>query len=157
MNAKVAFRSIAPITVAVRPRAEINISVSRVTRLTLTEKKSLNRLLNRWGDWMEKHGHFNGYPAINILESYIGSDAGAPGHRILCLEMPIEVYTTHARVLRLPEAEREAIWLWYVPCVKENGTIWTVRERCELTGISEESLRKRVSRARMRIAGLNPE
>lgn len=135
----------------------VALGVARKSRLTLTERRSLNRLLNSWGNWIEKHWNFEGYPGINILEAFIGSDAGAPGHRILCLEMPIEVYTTHQRVLRLPELEREAIWLWYVPRMKENGTIWSVRERCEVVGISEETLRKRVSRARMRIAGLNPE
>jgi hypothetical protein len=156
MNAKLDRRSIAPITVAVRPRP-ITIGTPRISRLTLTEKRSLNAILNRWGNWMEKHSHFDGYPGVNILEAYIGSDAGVPGHRILCLEMPIDVYTTHQRVIRLPEQEREAVWLWYVPRVKENGTLWSVGERCEIAGITEETLRKRVSRARMRIAGVDPE
>lgn len=158
MNAKLARRQIAPITVAVRPRPEITIGVSRISRLTLTEKKQLNRLLNRWGDWIEKHLHFDGYPSVNVLEAYIGGGtAPSAGHRILCLEMPIDIYTTHQRVLRLLEDEREAIWIWYVPVMKADGTIWSVRERCEIAGVSEECLRKRVSRARMRIAGLNPE
>jgi len=131
--------------------------VVRESRLTITERRELNRLLNRWGDWMEKHGDFDGYPSINILESFIGSDMGMPGHRILCLEMPIDVYATHQRVIRLPEIERVAVWLWYVPLTKENGTIRSISERCEKTGISEENLRKRVSRARQRIAGITPQ
>jgi hypothetical protein len=135
----------------------IVFNAARQSRLTLTERRELNRLLNRWGNWVEKHWDFDGYPSTNILESYIGSDLGAPGHRILCLEMPTDVYATHQRVIRLPEDERAAIWLWYVPVTKENGTIRSIAERCEIAGITEENLRKRVSRGRQRIAGISPQ
>ena len=128
----------------------------RTSRLTRVERAQLNASLNRWGDWMEKHGDFDGYPGVNILESFIGSDLGMPGHRILCLEMPTGVYCTHQRVLRLPELERQAIWLWYVPTMKGNGTTYTVKEKCLLVGLREDALRQRVYRARLRIAGVDP-
>lgn len=128
----------------------------RFSFLTRVERQELNASLNRWGDWMEKHGDFDGYPSINILESYIGSDLGAPGHRILCLEMPIGVYCTHQRVLRLPELEQQSIYLWYVPRMKPNGQTWTLDEKCHLTGINQWVLRKRVQSAKLRIMGIDP-
>lgn len=128
----------------------------RTSSLTLQERRELNASLNRWGDWMEKHGDFDGYPGVNILESFIGSDLGSPGHRILCLEMPLGVYCTHQRILRLPETEQVAVWLWYVPTMKPNGQTYTVEEKCRLTGIEEWALRKRVQRAKLRIMGIDP-
>lgn len=130
--------------------------MNRITRLTRAERLQLNASLNRWGDWMEKHGDYEGFAGINILESYIGSDLGTPGHRILCLEMPVGVYCTHQRVIKLPELEQQAVWIWYVPTMKANGTTYTVREKCLIVGIREDALRQRISRARLRIAGIDP-
>jgi hypothetical protein len=128
----------------------------RYSNLTRIERRQLNAELERWGDWWEKHGHFDGYPGINILESFIGSDLGPPGHRILCLEMPIGVYATHHRVLRLPELEREAVWIWYVPRVKANGQTYTIVEKCAIIDMNEWTLRKRVQFAKLRIMGIDP-
>lgn len=128
----------------------------RESRLTLTERRELNRLLNRWGDWVEKHMDFDGYPRANILESYIGSDLGAPGHRILCLEMPTDVYHTHQRIIRLPQAEREAVWIAYVPRMKANGTVWEVRDLLRLADIDTDAFHQRLSRAKRRLAGVLP-
>ena len=128
----------------------------RFSHLTRAERKELNASLERWGDWMEKHGDFDGYPGINILESYIGSDLGAPGHRILCLEMPVGVYCTHQRVLRLPEVEQQAVWLWYVPRMKPNGQTYSISEKCRIVEMNEWLLRKRVQNAKLRIMGIDP-
>ena len=133
----------------------ITLGGSRQTMLTATERRELNRLLNRWGNWMEQHGDYQGYPSVNILEAARGGRGGVPGHRILCLEMPDDVYHTHQRVLRLPKHEQQAVWLWYVPVMLENGTVRTISDRCETAGIKEEALRKRVYRARLRIAGIS--
>lgn len=134
------------------------ISLGRPRQSTLTgrERRELNRLLNRWGNWMEQHGEFEGYPSVNILEAARGGRGGVPGHRILCLEMPTDVWSTHQRILTLPRHEQQAIWLFYVPLMKEGGRIRSVRERCEIAGINLEALRKRVYRAKLRIAGISP-
>lgn len=134
----------------------IRLGVSRHSLLTATERRELNRLLNRWGGWMEKHGEFQGYPSVNILEAARQGRGGVPGHRILCLEMPTDVWVTHQRVLTLPKHEQEAVWLWYVPVMRADGRIRSIRDRCELVGIPEDTVRKRVSRARQRIAGITP-
>lgn len=121
-------------------------------------ERALEGELNRWGNWIEKHSDFSGYPGINIIESFIGGGGGGiKGHRILCLEMPTEVYATHGRVLRLEEMEREAIWLRYVTRVKEDGTLWTIRERCALAKITLEEFSKRLERAKEKILGIYRE
>lgn len=133
----------------------LQLPTVRHSSLTRIEKRELNRLLNRWGNWMEQHGEYEGYSSVNILEAARGGRS-VPGHRILCLEMPDDVYHTHQRVLRLPDHEQEAVWLFYVPLMKEGGCIRSVKERCEIAGINEEALRKRVYRAKLRIAGISP-
>lgn len=106
---------------------------------------------------MEQHGEFEGYPSVNILEAARGGRGGVPGHRILCLEMPTDVWSTHQRILTLPKHEQEAVWLWYVPLMKDHGLIRSVKERCAIAGITEEALRQRISRARRRIMGISPQ
>jgi hypothetical protein len=124
------------------------------------ERRALEGELHRWGRWQEtKLGHDEGYPGVNILIAYLnGGGGGTPGHRILCLEMPTDVYSIHNRIiLKLNEEEREAVWLYYVPRVKRCGLVsteWTLPAKCLLAGLSEEVVRKRTSRARSKLLGL---
>lgn len=117
--------------------------------------QGINADLNAWGRWIELHMDYEGYPGINALEAWRAGRGGSPGHRILCLDMPTAVYAVHGRVIQvLTEYEREAVWIWYVVRVKPDGTIWPIEHKCRRAGITEEALRKRVSRARRRLAGL---
>lgn len=120
------------------------------------ELQGINYELNVWGRWIEKHMDFEGYPGVSALEAWrSGRGGGLPGHKILCLDMPTMVYAVHARVLQvLTEFEREAVWVWYVVRVKPDGTLWPIDHKCKKAGITEDALRKRVSRARRRLAGL---
>ncbi len=120
------------------------------------ELQGINYELNVWGRWIEKHMDFEGYPGVSTLEAWrSGSGGGTPGHKILCLDMPIAVYAVHGRMIQvLTEYEREAVWIWYVIRVKPDGTLWPIEHKCKKAGITEEALRKRVSRARRRLAGL---
>jgi hypothetical protein len=120
------------------------------------ELQGINYELNVWGRWIEKHMDYEGYPGISALEAWrIGPGGGSPGHRVLCLDMPTIVYAVHGRILQvLTEYEREAVWIWYVIRVKPDGTLWPIEHKCRKAGITEEALRKRVSRARRKLAGL---
>jgi hypothetical protein len=120
------------------------------------ELQGINYELNVWGRWVEKHMDFEGYPGVSALEAWrSGRGGGSPGHKILCLDMPPMVYAVHARLLQvLTEYEREAVWIWYVIRVKPDGTLWPIEHKCRKAGITEEALRKRVSRARRKLAGL---
>lgn len=118
-------------------------------------RKAIDGELNRWGKWMERHLDYTGHPSINaIVAQLYGAGGGTPGHRILCLDMPTGVYATHMRVLMLTESEREAVYLYFAVQVKEDGTLWTVQEKCLIYGIKEESLRRRLARARYKILGV---
>lgn len=124
------------------------------------ERRALEGELHRWGRWQEsKLGHEEGYQGINILIAYLnGGGGGTPGHRILCLEMPTDVYSVHQRmILVLNEEEREAIWLYYVPRMKWHGLVcteWMLAEKCERAGLTEVIVRKRASRARAKLLGI---
>lgn len=121
-------------------------------------RKALEGELNRWGKWIEKHSDYEGFPGANILVAFLMGRGGSnPGHRILCLDMPTDVYSVHARILMLTEDQREAVWIYYVVRLKEDGTTWTLRERCQRVDVSEEALRMRVSRARTKLLGLSVE
>lgn len=119
------------------------------------ERKQLESELNRWGRWIESHYDYQGFPTVNILEAMrTGSGGGTLGHKILCLDMPEHIYCVHGRVLRLPEAEQEAVLIKYCVKVKEDGTLWTKAEVCLRAGINPESFEQRLWRARRRILGL---
>ena len=118
-------------------------------------RRALHAELNDWGRWIERHWDYEGYPSANVLHAFLmGRGGGNAGHRVLCLAMPGRVYSVHARILRLPEAMRDALWIWYVPQVKADGTVWTIGERCSVSGINEPLLRQRVKRAKDKLLGL---
>jgi len=119
------------------------------------ERRALEGELNRWGKWIEKHSDYEGYPGVNILQAFLeGRGGGTPGHRILCLDMPTDVYSVHNRILMLSEEQREAVWVYYVTRLKADGTLWSLEERCKRLGVTEVAFRMRVSRARRRLLGL---
>lgn len=118
-------------------------------------RKALNTELNEWGRWIERNWDYEGFPTASPSEAYrMGRGGGCAGHRVLCLDMPDRVYAVHGRILLLAEELRDAVWIWFVPRLKLDGTVWSIAERCRLAGISEELLRQRVKRAKDRILGL---
>jgi hypothetical protein len=118
------------------------------------ELQGIARELNLWGKWIEDHIDYEGFPSVSAGMQLINWGSGIYGDRILCLDMPTHVYAVHGRVLRLPEHEQEAVWIWYVIRVKPDGTVWPIDHKCRAVGITGSALRQRVSRARRRIAGL---
>lgn len=135
---------------------EVQASMSAVfdRRYERYEIQGISRELYAWGHWIEQRIDYEGFPTFSVGISLINWGSSQYGDRILCLDMPTAIYATHARVLRLPEHEQEAVWIWYVIRVKPDGTIWPIEHKCRTVGISEDALRQRVSRARRRIAGI---
>src|SRR5262249_17071544 len=119
-------------------------------------RRAIDAELNRWGGWVERHSDYEGYPRTDNIVAFLrGVGGGTPGHRVLCLDMPDSIYAIHGRVLRLPDAEREAVWVFFAFRLKPDGhTFWTLAEKCLLSGIQEDSMRRRIARARYRVAGL---
>jgi len=129
--------------------------IDQKKQLERYERAQLERELNQWGRWIEGHYDYKGYPSIDIIErARIGSGGGSQGHKILCLDMPAGIYATHARVLRLPEAEQDAILIRYCVKIKDDGTFWTITDLCIRAGIKLQSFNQRLWRARQRIMGL---
>ena len=127
----------------------------RHDRLTM---KAVHGELNRWGKWHEDHSDFQGYPTANILETYIGaSRTGEPGHRVLMLDMPVGVWATHHRVLRLTEVLQEVVIAQYMHTTREDGTYWTLLEKANRLNVSRETFSIRLHRAKRRVAGLDTD
>jgi hypothetical protein len=121
-------------------------------------RRALEGELNRWGKWIETHSDYEGYPGVNILVAFLmGRGGGASGHKILCLDMPTDVYAVHGRVIMLPDQQQEALWLFYVTRLKPNGTLWTLEERCLRAKVSQDDLKSRLTAARERLLGISPE
>jgi hypothetical protein len=130
-------------------------SMTATTAMDSYTRRAIDGELNRWGKWVERHADYTGHPSINFLVAQLyGAGGGIAGHRILCLDMPDGIYATHMRVLRLTESEQEAVYLYFAVQVKEDGTLWTVTEKSRIYGIREESLRRRLARARYKILGV---
>jgi hypothetical protein len=123
--------------------------MDRITR------QAIDSELNSWGRWIERHADYTGHPSVNALVAQLyGAGGGTPGHRVLCLDMPDGIYATHARILMLSENEREAVYLFFAVKLKEDGTVWTIAEKSRIYGIKEDSLRRRLARARYKILGV---
>lgn len=134
---------------------DVSTARARQRQLERYEMQGIHRELEQWGRWIEMRIDYEGYPSFSAGLQLISWGSGTYSDRILCLDMPTHIYATHARVLRLPEHEQEAIWVWYVIRVKPDGTIWPIEHKCKTVGgITEQALRQRVCRARRKIAGL---
>jgi hypothetical protein len=121
-------------------------------------RRALEGELNRWGRWIEIHSDHEGYPGVNILVAFLmGRGGGTGGHKILCLDMPTDVYAVHGRIIRLPEEQQESLWLYYVTRLKPDGTLWTMDERCRRARVSPEDLRSRLRAARDRLLGITSD
>lgn len=117
--------------------------------------RGLESELHRWGRAICRHFEHDGSPGANVLETFIGgSGGGMPGDRVLCLDMPTDIYVVHKRVLLLPIAEQEAVLVWYGVPPKEDGQLWTAAEKALKLRIGERTLRLRRDRAKRRILGL---
>lgn len=105
--------------------------------------------LRRWGAWIERNMDYEGFQDENFLLAFThGRGGGIAGHRVLCRDMPRAIYDTHRNWLRLGEDLREAVWIYYVPHFRADGTTWEVSAKCRRADLSEDQLYRRVRRAR---------
>jgi hypothetical protein len=122
------------------------------------ERQVLHGELNRWGGWIERHSDYEGYPGANILVAFLqGRGGGVGGHRVLCLDMPWDIWVTHSRIVTLHEDEQVVVWLLYAKRMKEDGTLWTLDEKLRIARISLADYRNRIASARRKIMGISVE
>lgn len=121
--------------------------------------RGLEGELHRWGRAMFRHSEHDGTPGANLLETFIGgSGGGIPGHRVLCLDMPTELYVVNMRILTtLTEIEQDVILVWYAVPPKEDGNLWSDQEKADKLEMSVEDLRRHRRTAKRRILGLPVE
>ena len=62
--------------------------------------------------------------------------------------MPEHVYEFHKKFLMLPEQLQEAVWIRFVPMLRGDGTAWTLEAKCKLADIPQDTLEKRLAKAR---------
>lgn len=124
-------------------------------RLHGTERSYADARLTSWGKWIEDHSDFTGYaPSDAIVACLEGRGGGVGGHRVLMQDPPDWWWKINARVLLMPEHEREAVCAHYIAQLKEGGGFWTDEEKAEKLGVTYATFRKRVSRGRMRFLGV---
>lgn len=129
-------------------------SLSR--RIDGREKSWLECALQAWGNWIEMHSDFEGYPNSDAVAAWLdGRGGGTPGYRVLCLDMPEHIAKTHLRVVSLQEELQAVVWAHYVPVMKESGRVWTDEEKAARLEISWGAYRTRLWRARLRILGID--
>lgn len=108
--------------------------------------RDLNAILQRWGDWYERH---SGDASLPHQSSHTLTYSDQPaGHKILCAEMSRAIWLLHYQILRLPEKHQAALLLWYAVNMKASGGYWEPWEKAQKVKWSVNSLRIRVSRAR---------
>lgn len=116
--------------------------------------------LNRWGRWVEARLDYEGYPRASATENFkMGDRTCEPGHRVLMLDMPVDVYATDSRVSRLPEELKRIVWTYYVFTLKPVGnafTTWTFQEKAERLKVPRGTFKQMLYRAKAMIAGLDP-
>lgn len=118
------------------------------------DRSALEYQLEAWGKWIEDHPQ-TGYSPLNAIEAFLnGGGGGVPGHRVLCSDPPRWWWRTDVMISYLNEQERAAIRIEYEFRMREDGTLWSQKEKLEYLGIPVHTYRAVLSRARGRLLGL---
>lgn len=131
------------------------VDIATRPRLDQYDRAALRRELYHWGRWMEYQAEHSGHPSCDTVTRFLeGRGGGLGGHRVLCLDMPVEVWSTNGRVMALDEQSRAAITTIYVDIVGVDGEVMTWERRAGRIHVSESTLRRLHNAALIRIAGL---
>lgn len=104
--------------------------------------------LDRWGKWIEEKSHYTGFASVSVIDNFGGSEGREPGHVVLMVDMPAAIWRIHHRVVRVPEISQDTLLAWYVVRVKDDGTLWTMEEKCRRLAVTPVAFRKRLQRAK---------
>jgi len=121
-------------------------------RIPGRDRSWIDALLQRWGAWIWKYRAFEGYPTTDSIAAFLyGAGGRTNQHRILCKDPPPWFTLTHILVIMLPEHEGVAVFTEYVPGVDDDGRIMSRADRCAKINVNEETFRKQLQRAKVRI------
>ena len=129
-------------------------------RLDGRTRSALEDELQRWGEYWEEKSEFRGYASASSIQQFLeGVGGGTASDRILCKEMPNQVYWTHQAFLtKLDAHQQEVVWNHYVAALNpEIGRCPTQQEKAWLLGIPLSTFRVRLCRARFALLGIDPD
>lgn len=130
----------------------------------------LRQLCNDWGEYIDRAADWTGYPGqsaiVGIYEALPTHDTLSwplPGggsyryalpnrHAVLCAEMPKALMEIHQAVIRLEDDLRGAFTLWYAYSLDKSGALWDRHDKARFVGLTYETFKEIVQRARNKIA-----
>jgi hypothetical protein len=130
----------------------------------------IRSMLEEWGRWIEGHSDNVGYPSQAAIAGVVDvsgeyswfrvkqftakghSSLIFGGHRVLCLDMPERVRLTNLLIIKLPDAQYDAVLAEYGLGVKEDGTRFNRRDKARAIGITVVALEERLRRAHENIS-----
>lgn len=118
------------------------------------DKAHLNRRLTRWGYFIGLQAAADGYPPESAINRIMCGSPPRPTSKILVLDLPPDVWRIQFAVRNLPEIYQSALIAHYALPPKDNGVMHTRRELADILRIHPETLRKRLSRGRRKLAYL---
>jgi hypothetical protein len=107
-------------------------------------------LLKEWGGYHEKTIDWANNWGANILyrAAFLAGKGGAPGHKILCPDMPARVRKIDTLVSRLPDEQKLAIRLQYATPLASEEKGKTVKIFAEYMDVSERKFKQLLTDAR---------
>lgn len=112
----------------------------------------IDATFSAWGEWIWRNRDYEGYPAADSVTSFLmGSGGGSFGSRVPLYDPPEVVRLAHASYIMLPEHEGIVVFAEFVPGANEDGQLWTRAQKCASVKLTEETYRKRLWRAKVRI------
>lgn len=119
--------------------------MSAVLRTDRYQMAGMHALLSQWGAVCEQIRNWNGFPTSS---AFCGRGGGS---HIPIPDIPTIVIRINAKVLALPDAESNAVTIWYAWQLNPGGGWWGPAEKALVLGVSEHELRRRVREAKVRL------
>lgn len=112
----------------------------------------IDATFSTWGEWIWENRDYEGYPTADSVTSFLlGAGGCAFESRVPVKDTPKVVRFAHGLFLMLPEHEGAVVFAEYVPGANENGQLWTRAQKCASIELTDETFRKRLWRAKVRI------
>lgn len=123
--------------------------MSAVLRYDRYQMAGMRALLRKWGAICEQARNWSGYPSSDT--TYRARLGSGPGSRLPICEIPSFAVQLSNQVLKLPDAERDAVTIWYCHTFNFAGQWLSTPDKALLLGICEDTLRHRERAGRERL------
>ena len=137
------------------PPVVIEEKPSKPFRKARTGMRYIDGCLDRWGRWYFENElalspHVAGFPSMDSVQSFLegrcGFGSGAPiGYWVPNIRMPRRISDVHGQVMKLPSAQRDAVFAHYAVLRFEPH----LRKKL----VQERSIRRNLNRGRRKLVG----